>query len=139
MIMKQRGKMLKDSALQANMKRIRDLTETVTPVASFVEKSLDGVEVTLDTGGCKIFKKDHELCTSMFCVFEANTIFPNHVHSEHEYIIVLDGYIDIGFGDGLVRFNQFDTVHIQPKQQHLIIIEQKTTVLAITAPPSEDY
>ena len=130
---------MRSIALQTNLDRIRELTEYVTPLASIVTRTNDTTSIHLEQGRVDVAKDEDPLFTRLLCKFTAGTVYPKHEHGENEYIIVMDGYIDIDVGNGYERLGQYDFMHIRPNILHSVYVEQETTALIICVPPSKDY
>lgn len=128
--------------LRANMDRIKELTGSIAevPVSSLIKsRTMDRIELVLPRGKAEVEKYNTAFFTSLLCTLYPDTVYPMHKHIENEYLIVIEGSIYLDLGDGPILYNKLAYIYIAPEQLHSIYVEEKSVILTITVPVSEEY
>ena len=152
-----------DNCFSDSIAKLKELTENLPPFPNILstpacrgEKSqlVDGAFGFLDAidGGYTSYEMNEGECFSWFIHRSGNdvavhrwfvtrgTIFPEHIHSEKEWLIVYSGSMDILVDDKThVVLKKGESYYVLPGVKHSSTYPEDCKFLTITIPPSKEF
>lgn len=119
-----------------NLEMLRELTHQLTLEDIVRKRCSDWIRYEVSKGNCIGVGLLHERSVAVQKSFmSAGTIFPAHVHSETEFLIIYEGSLEC---DGKV-YSAADVLKIAPEQEHVVKALEDTWMVAVIIPASSAY
>jgi len=129
-----------DFDLKQNLERIRELTETVTPLHMIADitgnKAVYSVE-TGECGGLGLYKT--KSVAVQIAYMGGKTELKCHDHDESEILIPFEGDLEVEFKNGSIQGYIGDPIIISPNEPHVAKSNNGCKMIAITIPSSNGY
>lgn len=124
------------------LERVEALTRLAPSLDNFVGDRDDRViEYRIENGFAIGVGQVNDLDCAIQKVFLSGcgSVFPEHTHDEHEYIIIITGEGSVTVSGEERRFKPFDCIIIPPKAEHSFVFKTNTIMIAITVPASKGF
>jgi len=121
---------------------LKEMAEALIPLSDLVigKAQSSWVEYKVESGTCfgfGLFKQDEVAVQRVF--LSKGTIFPEHMHSCWEYLIVYKGNLQHCIGNDAKNLGPTNYVTISPGMTHAGKAKEDTWLIAITIPAGKGY
>jgi len=125
------------------MEKLRELTDNLPTFPGYIEdKSYAGYkEYKMEKGECFawfIHRSGNDVAVHRW-FNSKDSIFPEHVHPEKEWIIVYKGSMDIIKKGEVIHLNTGELIFNEPNVPHSARFPEECRYLTIMIPPSKEY